>query len=69
MPSVVHCRDRHANNRVEVLHEHERRMRRFKSAGQAQRFLAVHSQVHNLFRSRTSLHESVPLLCVPKSIV
>ena len=25
-------------------------MRRFKSPGQVQRFLAVHSQVHNLFR-------------------
>jgi putative transposase len=25
-------------------------MQRFKSPGQAQRFLAVHSQVHNLFR-------------------
>ncbi len=28
----------------------ERQMRGFKSCGQAQRFLAVHSQVHNLFR-------------------
>jgi len=25
-------------------------MRRFKSQGQGQRFLSVHSQVHNLFR-------------------
>jgi putative transposase len=54
MPTSMHCNDRYANNRAEVSHEHtraqERQMRRFKSPGQAQRFLAVHSQVHNLFR-------------------
>ncbi len=54
MPSTVHCRDRYANNRAEASHrhtrQHERQMRRFKSSGQAQRFLSVHSQVHNLFR-------------------
>jgi putative transposase len=54
MPSVVHCQERRANNRAEASHQHtrqhERQMRRFKSPGQAQRFLAVHSRVHNLFR-------------------
>ncbi len=54
MPSSMHRHDRYANNRAEVSHEHtraqERQMRRFKSPGQAQRFLVVHSQVHNLFR-------------------
>ena len=54
MPTSMHCEERYANNRAEVSHEHtraqERQMRRFKSPGQAQRFLAVHSQVHNLFR-------------------
>ncbi len=54
MPSVVHCQERRANNRAEASHQHtrqrERQMRRFKSSGQAQQFLAVHSQVHNLFR-------------------
>jgi putative transposase len=54
MSTSMHCSDRYANNRAEVSHEHtrahERKMRRFKSPGQAQRFLAVHSQVHNLFR-------------------
>jgi putative transposase len=53
MPSVVHCKDEHANNRAEVSHQRsrqqERQMRRFKSPGQAQRFLAVHSRVTNLF--------------------
>ena len=54
MPTSMHCNDRYANNRAEVSHEHtraqERQMRQFKSPGQAQRFLAVHSRVHNLFR-------------------
>jgi len=54
MSTSLHCDDRYANNRAEVSHEHtraqERQMRRFKSPGQAQRFLSVHSQVHNLFR-------------------
>ncbi len=54
MPSSMYCSERYANNRDEVSHEHtraqERQMRRLKSPGQAQRFLAVHSQVHNLFR-------------------
>ena len=54
MPAVVHHPDRYANNRADASHrhtrQHERHMRRFKSPGQAQRFLAVHSQVHNVFR-------------------
>ena len=39
---------------AEVSHQHsrgrERHMRRFKSAGQAQRFLAVHAAIGNAFR-------------------
>ena len=54
MPTVPHCQDRYANNRAEVSHQHtreqERQMRGFRSDGQAQRFLAVHGQFHNLFR-------------------
>lgn len=54
MPAVPHCTDQYANNRAELSHEptrqRERQMRRFKSAGQAQRFLAVHGTVGNLFR-------------------
>jgi putative transposase len=53
MPTSMHCHDRYANNRAEVLHDYtraqERQMRGFKSSGHAQRFLSVHSQVHNLF--------------------
>ena len=54
MPSVAHCTDQYANNRAEVSHEptrqRERQMRRFKSSGQAQRFLTVQGLVQNLFR-------------------
>jgi len=54
MSSVIHNTERYANNRVEVSHEptrqRERQMRRFKSAGQAQRFLWVHGVIQNLFR-------------------
>jgi putative transposase len=54
MPDVPHCRERYSNNRAEVSHEHsrarERQMRGFRSPGHTQRFLSVHSQVHNLFR-------------------
>jgi putative transposase len=53
MPSVVHDTTRYANNRFEVSHQptrrRERHMRRFKSTAQAQRFLAVHDVVRNLF--------------------
>ena len=54
MPSVVHDTSQYANNRAEVSHQptrqRERQMRRFKSAGQAQRFLSVHGVILNLFR-------------------
>ena len=54
LASVVHVTERYANNRAEVSHEptrqREYQMRRFKSPGQAQRFLAVHAVVGNLFR-------------------
>jgi len=52
--SVPHCTEQYDNNRAEVSHEptrqRERQMRRFKSAGQAQRFLTVYGVVGNLFR-------------------
>ena len=54
MPSVVHDTRQYANNRSEVSHQptrqRERQMRRFKSPGQAQRFLSVHGVILNLFR-------------------
>ena len=53
-PSVEHRTGQYENNRAEVSHQHtrqkERQVRRFKSVAQAQRLLAVHGQVQNLFR-------------------
>jgi len=54
MPSVAHSSRQYENNRAEVSHQptrqRERQLRRFKSAAPAQRFLAVHGLVLNLFR-------------------
>src|SRR3954452_3220717 len=54
MPGVEHREYKGLNNRAENSHQpprwRERIMKRFKSAGQAQRFLSVHDQVANLSR-------------------
>jgi putative transposase len=54
MPGVEHRQHKGLNNRAENSHQRTRRceriMKRFKSAGQAQRFLSVHDQVANLVR-------------------
>ena len=53
MPNTIHDTSQYANNRAELSHEptrqRERTMRRFKSMGQAQRFLTVHGTMKNLF--------------------
>ena len=53
IPASIHVTDQYANNRAEQSHENtrvrERGMRRFKSVGQAQRFVTVHAAVSNLF--------------------
>ena len=54
IPDSIHDTSQYANNRAELSHPQptrvrERGMRRFKSIVQAQRFLGVHSTVHNLF--------------------
>jgi putative transposase len=50
---VEHRQHKGLNNRAENSHQPTRRreriMKRFKSAGQAQRFLSVHDQVADLF--------------------
>jgi putative transposase len=50
---AIHDNARYANNRAEQSHEatrvRERGMRRFKSVGQAQRFLGAHAAVSSLF--------------------
>jgi putative transposase len=54
LPGVEHCQGQRLNNRAEVSHQptrqRERYMRRFKSPGQAQRFLSAHGPINNLFR-------------------
>jgi putative transposase len=56
MPGVEHRRHRGLNNRAENSHQptrrRERQMKRFKSPGQAQRFLSAHAQIDNLFQLR-----------------
>jgi len=54
MPTVIHEQGKQKNNRIGCSHQPtrqlERQMRQFKSPAQAQRFLAAHSQIDNLFR-------------------
>ena len=56
MPSVEHRQHKGLNNRAENSHQptrrRERQMKRFKSAGQAQRFLSAHDGINNLFHLR-----------------
>src|ERR687890_2212806 len=56
MPGVEHRRHKGLNNRAENSHQptrrRERQMKRFKSAGQAQRFLSVHDPINPLFHLR-----------------
>ena len=62
-PSLIHITKQYANNRAEVSHEptrqQERQMRRFKSPGQAQRFLSFHGLVNNLYRQQRHLLSAV----------
>src|SRR3982750_2792293 len=52
-PGVEHRQHKGLNNRAENSHQptrrRDRKMKRFKSAGQAQRFLSAHDQINNLF--------------------
>src|SRR4051795_5702514 len=56
MPSVEHRKHKGLNNRAENSHQptrrRERQRKRFKSPGQAQRFLSAHDQINNLFHLR-----------------
>ena len=53
IPDTIHSTEQYENNRAEQSHEatrvRERGMRKFKSVGQAQRFLGAHAAVSNLF--------------------
>ena len=56
MPGVEHRQHKGLNNRAENSHQptrrRERQRKRFKSPRHAQRFLAAHDQVNNLFHLR-----------------
>jgi putative transposase len=56
LPGVEHRQHKGLNNRAENSHQptrrRERQMKRFKSPGQAQRFLSAHDQINNLFHLR-----------------
>ena len=56
MPGVAHRQHKGLNNRAENSHQptrrRERQMKRFKSSGQAQRFLSAHNPINNLFHLR-----------------
>jgi putative transposase len=56
LPSVEHRQHTGLNNRAGNSHQptrrRERQMKRFKSAGQAQRFLSAHDGINNLFHLR-----------------
>jgi putative transposase len=53
IPDTIHSTEQYENNRAEQSHEgtrvRERGMRKFKSMRQAQKFVATHAAVHNLF--------------------
>ncbi len=62
LPSVQHEQHAGLNNRAENSHqptrERERRMRGFKSPGQAQRFLSAFGLIASFFRPKTPKSES-----------
>ncbi|EWY36915.1 hypothetical protein N825_22655 [Skermanella stibiiresistens SB22] len=57
--SADHERGVHQNNRAEVSHQplrrRERKMRRFKSPGSAQRFVSMHAATHDTFNIQRHL--------------
>jgi putative transposase len=59
LPDVRHRTSRYLNNRAENSHRptrrRERQMQRFKSSGQAQRFLSTHGIIYGHFRPRRHL--------------
>jgi len=62
MPSVEHIQQKYQNNRAENSHQptrlRERVMRRFKSAGQAQRFLSAFGIITSHFRVGRHLYKA-----------
>ena len=71
MPGVEHRQHKGLNNRAEVSHQptrqRERQMRRFKSPGQAQRFLSAHGPINNAFRCQRHRLSAAQYRCVRNS--
>jgi putative transposase len=67
LPEVRHRTSRYLNNRAENSHRptraRERRMQRFKSPDQAQRFLSSHAMIHGHFRPRRHLMTAARYRC------
>jgi putative transposase len=59
IPSAEHVTKRWVNNRAENSHqptrERERKRRKFKSAGEAQRFLSTHAAIYSFFHPGRNL--------------
>jgi putative transposase len=59
LPHVIHRQSRYLNNRAENSHQptrqRERRMKRFQSPEQAQRFLSIFEPINTHFRHRRHL--------------
>ena len=71
LASVAHCQDKWQNNRAENSHQptrlRERVMRRFKSAGHAQRFLSAFGIIGSHFRVGRHLYRASGYRAVMKS--
>ena len=71
MPSVEHLQQKYQNNRAENSHQptrlRERLMRRFKSAGHAQRFLSAFGIITSHFRVGRHLYSASAYRTVMKS--
>ena len=71
LPSVEHCQQKYQNNRAENSHQptrlRERVMRRFKSAGHAQRFLSAFGIISSHFRVGRHLYRASGYKQVMKS--
>ena len=71
LPSVEHCQDKGQNNRAENSHQptwlRERVMRRFKSAGHAQRFLSAFGIITSHFRVERHLYRASGYRAMMKS--
>jgi putative transposase len=71
LPGVQHCQKKYENNRAENSHQptrlRERVMRRFKSAGHAQRFLSAFGIITSHFRVGRHLYKASSYRAVMKS--